>query len=110
MSGTCNILGIVGSLRRESYNRSAMRAAHEFTVERALMMRLAQLPAPCTPLAHAVATLGAAIGFSTGAAVAQDKSVTIVLSEELDLVELAGRGRGDPPPSGRRGRSVRRRR
>ena len=27
MSGTCNILGIVGSLRRESYNRSAMRAA-----------------------------------------------------------------------------------
>ena len=27
MSQTCNILGIVGSLRRESYNRSAMRAA-----------------------------------------------------------------------------------
>ncbi len=27
MSETCNILGIVGSLRRESYNRSAMRAA-----------------------------------------------------------------------------------
>src|SRR5688572_2585608 len=27
MSGTCNILGIAGSLRRESYNRSAMRAA-----------------------------------------------------------------------------------
>jgi len=27
MSRTCNILGIVGSLRRESYNRSAMRAA-----------------------------------------------------------------------------------
>jgi chromate reductase len=27
MSKTCNILGIAGSLRRESYNRSAMRAA-----------------------------------------------------------------------------------
>ena len=27
MNQTCNILGIVGSLRRESYNRSAMRAA-----------------------------------------------------------------------------------
>ena len=27
MSKTCNILGIVGSLRRQSYNRSAMRAA-----------------------------------------------------------------------------------
>jgi chromate reductase len=27
MSKTCNILGFVGSLRRESYNRSAMRAA-----------------------------------------------------------------------------------
>ncbi len=27
MSKTCNILGILGSLRRESYNRSAMRAA-----------------------------------------------------------------------------------
>ena len=29
MNSTCNILGIVGSLRRESYNRSAMRAAAE---------------------------------------------------------------------------------
>src|SRR5918994_5788509 len=29
MSKTCNILGIAGSLRRESYNRSAMRAATE---------------------------------------------------------------------------------
>jgi len=29
MSETCNILGIAGSLRRESYNRSAMRAATE---------------------------------------------------------------------------------
>ena len=29
MSGTCNILGIVGSLRGESYNRGAMRAAQE---------------------------------------------------------------------------------
>ena len=27
MSETCNILVFVGSLRRESYNRSAMRAA-----------------------------------------------------------------------------------
>lgn len=27
MSGTCSILGIVGSLRRASYNRSALRAA-----------------------------------------------------------------------------------
>ena len=27
MNSTCNILGILGSLRRESYNRSAMRAA-----------------------------------------------------------------------------------
>src|SRR5918998_215420 len=27
MNRTCSILGIVGSLRRESYNRSAMRAA-----------------------------------------------------------------------------------
>jgi chromate reductase len=27
MTRTCNILGIVGSLRRESYNRSALRAA-----------------------------------------------------------------------------------
>lgn len=29
MTNTCNILGIAGSLRRESYNRSAMRAATE---------------------------------------------------------------------------------
>ena len=29
MNRTCNILGIAGSLRRESYNRSAMRAATE---------------------------------------------------------------------------------
>jgi chromate reductase len=29
MSNTCNILGILGSLRRESYNRGAMRAATE---------------------------------------------------------------------------------
>jgi chromate reductase, NAD(P)H dehydrogenase (quinone) len=29
MNKTCNILGIIGSLRRESYNRSAMRAATE---------------------------------------------------------------------------------
>jgi chromate reductase len=27
MSQSCNILGIAGSLRRESYNRSALRAA-----------------------------------------------------------------------------------
>src|SRR5688572_931882 len=27
MSETCNILGILGSLRRESYNRGALRAA-----------------------------------------------------------------------------------
>jgi chromate reductase, NAD(P)H dehydrogenase (quinone) len=35
MSGTCNILGIVGSLRRESYNRSAMRAATQLVPQRA---------------------------------------------------------------------------
>src|SRR5688500_4408390 len=29
MNKTCNVLGIAGSLRRESYNRSAMRAATE---------------------------------------------------------------------------------
>ena len=29
MTKTCNILGILGSLRRESYNRSAMHAATE---------------------------------------------------------------------------------
>src|SRR5688500_8106592 len=29
MNKTCNILGILGSLRRESYNRGAMRAATE---------------------------------------------------------------------------------
>jgi chromate reductase, NAD(P)H dehydrogenase (quinone) len=33
MNNTCNILGIVGSLRRESYNRSAMRAAVELVPE-----------------------------------------------------------------------------
>ena len=35
MSSTCNILGIVGSLRRESYNRSAMRAAAQLVPPRA---------------------------------------------------------------------------
>jgi chromate reductase len=33
MSTTCNILGIVGSLRRDSYNRSAMRAATQLAPE-----------------------------------------------------------------------------
>jgi chromate reductase len=35
MTKTCNILGIAGSLRRDSYNRSALRAAAQLTPARA---------------------------------------------------------------------------